>query len=242
MTHPVSVSAYMKALRDLQVNHSVRAMLRAHYGMPSHVATMRYLARAAGWDGHKQANLAYGSFAARLARKVKLRPDPVQALGSIAFLGADSVDDRGEFAFRMRPTFVKALEKLQWVSQFGEHAIQDIKYADSLEGGVQFALRKHRQREAQLRERKIVSELRRSADGHLRCQVPRCGFDFQTAYGDLGERYIEVHHLQPLGGRQTGSVTNLSDLLIVCANCHAMIHRDGANRDPKTIIPRRRDK
>ena len=53
-----------------------------------------------------------------------------------------------------------------------------------------------------------------------------CGFDFQEKYGDLGKEYIEVHHLFPIS--QTEGEHNVDpekDLVPLCANCHAMIHR-----------------
>jgi hypothetical protein len=57
-----------------------------------------------------------------------------------------------------------------------------------------------------------------------RCSV--CGFDFAATYGEIGDGFIHVHHLVPLG--QIGEeyeVDPVRDLRPVCANCHAMIHR-----------------
>lgn len=57
-----------------------------------------------------------------------------------------------------------------------------------------------------------------------KCQA--CGFDFQERYGDLGKEYIEVHHLFPIS--QTDGKHDVDpgkDLVPLCANCHAMIHR-----------------
>ena len=56
------------------------------------------------------------------------------------------------------------------------------------------------------------------------CKV--CGFDFGTVYGVLGEGYIHVHHVVPLSdvGRQY-VMDPARDLVPVCANCHAMLHR-----------------
>jgi 5-methylcytosine-specific restriction protein A len=60
-----------------------------------------------------------------------------------------------------------------------------------------------------------------------------CGFDFLNAYGERGRGYIHVHHVTPVsqlgGGYKVNPVT---DLLPVCPNCHAMIHRTA---DPITI-------
>ena len=53
-----------------------------------------------------------------------------------------------------------------------------------------------------------------------------CGFDFGRIYGPIGEGYIEVHHLIPvskMGGAYI--VSPASDLIPLCANCHAIVHR-----------------
>ncbi|MHC1479946.1 HNH endonuclease [Frateuria aurantia] len=62
-----------------------------------------------------------------------------------------------------------------------------------------------------------------AAHGYI-CQA--CGFDFEQTYGDLGHRYIHVHHVVPLS--QIGSsytIDPTTDLVPLCANCHAMVHR-----------------
>ena len=53
-----------------------------------------------------------------------------------------------------------------------------------------------------------------------------CGMDFGKRYGKLGEGFIHVHHLKPLHtiGRDY-IVDYKKDLIPVCPNCHAMIHR-----------------
>jgi len=57
-----------------------------------------------------------------------------------------------------------------------------------------------------------------------RCQA--CGMTFVERYGELGEGFIEVHHLKPVadyGGEV--SVNPETDMAVVCPNCHRMIHR-----------------
>ncbi|MFJ4686069.1 HNH endonuclease [Streptomyces sp. NPDC088789] len=78
-----------------------------------------------------------------------------------------------------------------------------------------------RERDPRLRAKKIRHV--RASGLPLRCEV--CDFDFARTYGtDLGEGYIEVHHVTPLhvsGVRET----RLEDLACLCANCHRMCHR-----------------
>jgi 5-methylcytosine-specific restriction protein A len=88
------------------------------------------------------------------------------------------------------------------------------------EGGVLARRHLARERNPKLRRRKINDVLRRL--GYLACEV--CGFDFERTYGDRGTGYAECHHVVPLhvSGATT---TRLRDLVILCANCHRMIHR-----------------
>lgn len=83
-------------------------------------------------------------------------------------------------------------------------------------------LRSHlaRERSRKLRKQKIDSV--RKAGRSLACEV--CDFDFEQRYGERGKGYIECHHVVPLHQAGEGR-TKLSDLALICANCHRMIHR-----------------
>lgn len=91
------------------------------------------------------------------------------------------------------------------------------------EGGVVMRLHKRYERDP-----KLVREKRKAAAaaGSLACEV--CGFDFEVAYGELGAGYIEVHHTKPVHTLTPGSKTKLTDLALLCANCHRMAHRKRA--------------
>lgn len=76
-----------------------------------------------------------------------------------------------------------------------------------------------RERDRTIRKRKIDDFLKSSE--RVSCEV--CGFDFERMYGDRGRDYIEVHHVVPL--HISGpTVTDLNDLVLLCSNCHRMIH------------------
>jgi len=84
-------------------------------------------------------------------------------------------------------------------------------------------LRMHRTRE---RSRGLVTRKKRSVlfeSGRLACEA--CGFDFAVVYGPLGEGFAECHHTLPLGQNTGERSTRLSDLAVVCANCHRMLHQ-----------------
>jgi 5-methylcytosine-specific restriction protein A len=53
-----------------------------------------------------------------------------------------------------------------------------------------------------------------------------CGFNFREKYGDLGDDYIVVHHTVPVSQMGNDYVVDpANDLITLCANCHAMVHR-----------------
>lgn len=57
-----------------------------------------------------------------------------------------------------------------------------------------------------------------------RCAV--CEFSFEERYGPLGRGYIHVHHTIELSQVPPGYHVNpITDLVPLCPNCHAMIHR-----------------
>ncbi len=87
----------------------------------------------------------------------------------------------------------------------------------------QLLLRSHFARE---RNRKIASKKKEvvlKATGALACEV--CEFDFFETYGEIGFGFAECHHSTPLFAQRQRLKTRLSDLNILCANCHRMIHR-----------------
>jgi hypothetical protein len=59
--------------------------------------------------------------------------------------------------------------------------------------------------------------------GALTCRV--CTFDFQKRYGRVGHGFIEGHHTIPVKDLSPGATTKVTDIALVCANCHRMLHR-----------------
>ena len=94
----------------------------------------------------------------------------------------------------------------------------------------------------------MVNRYERSSIARMKCiehhgvQCTICGMDFGKRYGDIGEGFIHVHHLKPLHSIGRDYVIDYkNDLIPVCPNCHAMIHRieNGENMtisELKTIL------
>ncbi len=52
-----------------------------------------------------------------------------------------------------------------------------------------------------------------------------CGFNFEEFYGEIGKDFIEVHHVVPLAQAGITETNPETDLAVLCANCHCMVHR-----------------
>jgi 5-methylcytosine-specific restriction protein A len=90
---------------------------------------------------------------------------------------------------------------------------------------------RHRQRE---RNRKLVTTKKKRAverHGYIACEA--CGFDFGERYGERGEGFIECHHTVAVKDLKPDSRTRLSDLALLCSNCHRIVHR----KTPWLTIP-----
>ncbi len=109
----------------------------------------------------------------------------------------------------------------------------------AFEGSMRLHYVRHRERERRLRTAKIRAALA-AGGGRLECEVPRCRFDFEATYGDIGRGFAHVHHVEALGERDEARETTLQELAVVCANCHAMIHAGGQCRTLQAVSPRRR--
>lgn len=62
-----------------------------------------------------------------------------------------------------------------------------------------------------------------SRHGRFYCEV--CNFDFHKAYGIIGANFIEAHHIVPVCEMKKGEKTKPSDMVMLCSNCHRMVHR-----------------
>lgn len=95
------------------------------------------------------------------------------------------------------------------------------------EGSLELKSSKQRKRSQKLR-RIAVKEFKKKNENRLFCVV--CGFDFSSTYGEYGKDYIEIHHTEPIHlndmrGMKTTVSEALKKVVLLCSNCHSMIHR-----------------
>lgn len=58
------------------------------------------------------------------------------------------------------------------------------------------------------------------------CICKICRFDFEKTYGEIGKNFIHVHHIIPISQIGPGyRIDPEKDLIPICPNCHAMLHR-----------------
>lgn len=97
------------------------------------------------------------------------------------------------------------------------------KEADETAGMLVEDLRRFRLHKRIERNAVLAREVKRLQG--TRCSA--CRLSFKEFYGSLGEGYIEAHHLTPVA-QLKGQRLRLdpkTDFVVLCTNCHAMIHR-----------------
>ncbi|UZX02279.1 HNH endonuclease [Arthrobacter sp. CDRTa11] len=68
-------------------------------------------------------------------------------------------------------------------------------------------------------------EARRACIAHRGTNCAACGFSFEVTYGEIGRDFIQVHHVVPVSELGNGyQLDPITDLVPLCANCHAMAH------------------
>lgn len=86
------------------------------------------------------------------------------------------------------------------------------------EGSITLKLHKFRERDKKLVQLAKDNFIKKNKE--LFCSV--CGYNFNKLYGF---DYAEAHHIKPLSMIKAGEKVSVSELAILCANCHRAVHR-----------------
>ncbi len=79
----------------------------------------------------------------------------------------------------------------------------------------------------------VNRELCLDANGYV-CKI--CGFDFEKVYGEIGHNFIHVHHIEKVSSFGGEYYLNpVTDMIPVCPNCHAMLHREDPPISPEKL-------
>lgn len=111
--------------------------------------------------------------------------------------------------------------KLKALMSSDEHLGNDYPYEadefDFTEGGPKKYLANRYERDPKARAACLK---------HHGYRCAACEMLFVEVYGEIGINFIHVHHLRPIASRKKSyKLDPKKDLVPVCPNCHAMIHR-----------------
>jgi len=158
-------------------------------------------------------------FVSRLKEYVQLSRPP-KARDQVEIFGLDTAKDPRAILNRV----LSFLNDLSDTRKAGEIEVpvpgEEDEEETYREGKI--AYRTHRYRE---RRPELVRAKKAAASNPTFCEI--CFQDYSRIYGASGKNVIECHHLRPVSKMSEGDATRLSDLILVCANCHRMLHGGG---------------
>lgn len=227
--------AFERLLEAERLTESNLRVLRAHYSRPRFRTTSQQLRDSLGFTGIGGSNRAYGAVAEKVANEIDFdTPYPENKRSSFWRALSDGDGSGDHYTWILRPEVVRSLEDVGLVDpNFAESGpvndpdIHEDPNRSAIEGRRRLVL--HLERE---RNRTLVNQKKEQAKS-LACEI--CGFLFSEKYGEIGADYCEAHHLVPLADADVGRETLLSELMLVCANCHRVIHLRNPPYEPDEV-------
>jgi 5-methylcytosine-specific restriction enzyme A len=220
-----STQRYADAFRTGCLSQHEKATLQTLYRFASHSATARQTSNAMGYRGYSKANQILGSAGhkvCKLLHFVPLEHNPTtgRPLWLLVLVAAEKRDPQpGELLWEMHKPVVQALEKIGWAGVLRQiEVLPDEKLVPGSVEGNRVAVLVNRYERS-------IKERRRCLRKHgLSCKA--CSMNFKQHYGGIGKEFIHVHHVVPISKTRGRYVLDgARDLVPVCPNCHAMLHR-----------------
>jgi len=92
----------------------------------------------------------------------------------------------------------------------------DQSFVSGVEGKRSYSFTTKYERDPNLRKKALLIH------GYI-CAA--CDFNFERFYGNYAKGFIHIHHIEPLFESGEKVINPETDLVPLCANCHAIIHR-----------------
>ncbi len=127
---------------------------------------------------------------------------------------------------RVGSNFPLSVDEFNRINNLWESENDSIKY-EGKEGKILHRVHQIRERDQKLKEEFMLNFLKK----HKKLFCELCGLDPKKIYNELGETLLEVHHIVPLNKLSKEVLTKISDLLLVCPNCHRAIHKGDAEQN-----------
>jgi predicted HNH restriction endonuclease len=221
---------YFRVFQNL--SESATKLFKIQASAPGHGITTRQMAALAGFRG--DANLRYGKACRLVSEALKVLPafywhEDAPNWWSIV---SDECNELQELVWVMRPNAVEAARELGWESSDAG------VYQDPTEGGSETYYTEGRALLVPVTIYERNQAARLECIRHYQswaCQI--CEFDFCQQYGEIGKNFIHVHHLTLISERQGEEYTidPCKDLIPVCPNCHAMLHKRKPSYTPEEL-------
>ncbi len=221
-----TVEQCIKALKTIDASDLQKLMLEIHYQAPQRTITATQMANALGYQHYLVANSNYGRLGRRLGKELGLEPASKYGVSTlVTFLKPGN-----QWEWIMRPEIATALERLGWVNPSISALPDEIDESSTYKEGTCKKITVNAYERSLGAKQKCIEKY-----GYA-CAV--CNTLMSDIYGELGHKYIHVHHLKKLSdiGKEY-EVNPDTDLLPVCPNCHAIIHR----RNPPYSIEEMRE-
>jgi 5-methylcytosine-specific restriction protein A len=223
MIAEISKSQWIEILQASEITKELDlSIFQTLYSFNHHAASSSDVGRILGYGGSTPQgaiNLEIGKYAKRIAQHYDIN---FSERSNRKFKYWDLFFDglyRGQtFVWQLKPALKEALEasQLTGVEPLAEE-ITTIDKNPLIEGLQKSIVVNSYERNPKARQQCIEH-------WGATCQV--CTFDFQEVYGSIGAGFIHVHHLTPLATiGDVYEIDPIQDLIPVCPNCHAMLHR-----------------
>lgn len=212
----ITKDQYLNALDNvLQVYD--KQMLQAFVNAEGCKASSQTIAKILGLSSLGSINLKFGKLGRRISEFLDVYPTERTA-GDPRWWSilADGEVENSHFVWKLKRPFLEALLKLG----FTKLPDEELDTSRDLKEGAK------KQVYVNAYERNRVARTRCIEKYGVNCQV--CDMNFEETYGEIGKDFIHVHHLTPMAARgDEYDVDPEKDLIPVCPNCHAMLHKGG---------------